>query len=146
MKSFKQYLNEKDNEALAAGALFKAKDTGRYCVGFRSKICDTPHTYGPVGGSAADDETPMEAVIREVGEEIGIKIHPHQLELLDVFYAKKFSYHTFLCHIDKESDLNDNLIMNAENEHMRWFHANLPPEPLHPGFAVTYRKKVLDLT
>lgn len=140
MITFKQFLFEADNEKLAAGALFRAKDTGRYAAALRSKKCDTPGTWSPVGGSAQDKEGPVEALIREVKEEAGIHIKDNQLEPLDVFKKKGFQYHTYLCHVDKESDIDDNLKLNDENDKMTWFHHHSPPSPLHPGFQETLNK------
>lgn len=144
MKSFKQFIWEEDNEKLAAGILFHAGDTGRYAVALRSKLCDQPHTWGPIGGSAQDDEGPIEAVIREVKEEAGITITKDQLEPLDIFKKKGFQYHTFICRVSKESDVTDNLKLNNENDDLKWFTPGKPPKPLHPGFAETLGKVTLD--
>ena len=140
MKTFRQYLYEEDNEKLAAGALFFAKDTGRLGVALRSAKCDTPHTWGPVGGSAQDKEGPVEAVIREVREEAGVRIQKGQLEPLDVFRKKGFQYHTFICFVDRESDIENEMNLNDENDDFVWFSVSNPPKPLHPGFQETFEK------
>lgn len=140
MITFREYLiqlSEQDNEKLAAGVLLRAKDSGRYMVAYRSDKCDNPHTWGPIGGSAQDNEGSIEAAIREVKEEAGISLEDHQLEPLSVFKKKNFHYHTFLGHVDKESDIDNNLKLNDENDKVTWFHHHTPPTPLHPGFEET---------
>ena len=135
MKSFKQYIFEADNESLAAGALFYAEDTGRYGVALRSDECDNPHTWGPVGGSAQDNENPEEACIREVKEEAGITIDPSHLRHIHTFKKAGFQYHTFLYNVPEESEVRP--ILNSENDDFKWFSLSNPLSPLHPGFEKT---------
>lgn len=135
MKSFKQFLFEEDNERLAAGALFYAQDTGKYGVALRSKDCDNPHTYSPVGGSAdTNDKDLIDTVIREVDEEIGCKITRDQLKHMYTDYSRpNFQYHTFLCTIPKQAEFLTKL--NHENKRFDWFGKNEMPKNLHPGFS-----------
>lgn len=143
MITFKQYLYEQDNEKLAAGALFFAKDTGKFGIALRSAKCDTPHTWGPVGGSAQDKESPVEAVIREVREEAGLKIVKGQLEPLDIFRKRGFQYHTFLCTVDRQADIDNEMDLNDENDDFVWFNLDKPPKPFHPGFQETMSKEAV---
>lgn len=144
MLSFRYYLNEKDNEKMAGGALFYAQDTGKYGLGLRSKICDSPHTYGPIGGSADDkDENMFETIIREVGEEIGCAIKKEQLTPLYVDKKPNFQYHTYLCTVPKQNDIQPKL--NDENDEFTWFSKNEMPDNLHPGFAKLMQLKKDDL-
>jgi len=141
MKSFREYLHEEDNERLAAGALFHALDTGKYGVALRSKICDQPNTYSPVGGSSDTNDKDLKAtVVREVGEEIGHEITPEQLEPLHVFKKKGFQYHTYLCKVPKQDDVQPKL--NDENDRFDWFEKHKMPKNLHPGFAETLSKSM----
>ena len=134
MKTFKQFLYEEDKERLAAGALFYAQDTGKYGLGLRSKICDSPHTYGPIGGSAdTEDKDLIDTVVREVREEIGCKIVREQLKHIYTDKKPNFQYHTFLCILPKQSMIEPKL--NDENEEFTWFDKNKMPENLHPSFA-----------
>lgn len=134
MRTFKQFLNEEDNEKLAAGALFYAQDTGKYGLGLRSDKCDQANTYGPIGGSAdTDDKDLMATVVREVGEEIGCKITTDQLKHVHVDKRPNFQYHTFLCVVPRQIDIKPTL--NDENDEFTWFDKDQMPQNLHPGFA-----------
>lgn len=134
MKSFKQFLYEEDNERLAAGALFYAQDTGKYGIALRSKICDQPNTYGPVGGSAdTNDEDIKATVVREVDEEIGCKITKEQLKHIYTDKLPNFQYQTFLCTVPQQSAIKPKL--NDENDEFIWVDKNKMPKNLHPGFA-----------
>lgn len=149
MKTFILFLEAKDdNEKMAAGILFHAKDTGKFGVALRSAKCDTPNHYGTVGGSLKKGEQPHEAAVRETQEEIGYSIDSDKLEPLDQNKSKNFTYHTYLYHINKQSDMK-NLDLNDENDKFVWFDLKNPPKPLHPGFAQTLdktRNKLENLT
>lgn len=140
MKSFIQYINEEDNERLAAGALFYAQDTGKYGLGLRSKMCDQPHTYGPIGGSAdTKDKDLLDTVIREVDEEIGCKVTRKQLKPVYVDKKRNFQYHTYLCSVPKQDDIKPKL--NDENDEFTWFDKKEMPKNLHPSFAKMFNDK-----
>lgn len=127
---------------LAAGALFVAKDTGKCLVGLRSKRCDSPHTWGPFGGSIEDGETIKEGLWRELREEIG---YSGDAELIEswVFERKNFKYHTFIALVDEEFTPT----INDETDEYKWITleelVNL--EDKHHGFAqyVTNAKEQL---
>jgi 8-oxo-dGTP pyrophosphatase MutT (NUDIX family) len=140
MKSFRLFVEAKDdNPKMAAGVLFYAPDTKKYGAALRSAKCDSPHTYGPVGGSGKGNETPKQACCRETDEEIKFKLNPKKLTKLDSSTKSDFTYHTFLYKLNKQTDMND-INLNDENDDFVWFDINNPPKPLHPGFAKTLEK------
>lgn len=43
---------------------------------------ENPHHYGMPGGKVEENETPKQAIVREIAEETGIDIHPATLNLI----------------------------------------------------------------
>jgi 8-oxo-dGTP diphosphatase len=117
---------------LAAGALLVAKDSGKCLVGLRSKICDSPHTWGPFGGSIEEGETIEEGLLRELKEEIGFtdKVELHESWL---FERSNFQYHTFIGLVETEFEPK----INEETDEYKWLTLeelnDLPKK--HHGFA-----------
>jgi len=58
-----------------------------------------PGKYGMPAGGGQKGETPLDAAVRELGEESGIWLHGRCLEFLPIVYAKyphaNFAYHMF---------------------------------------------------
>lgn len=131
----------------AAGCIFIAKDTGRILLAHRSgKVDFEPDTWGTWGGKIDLDETPKDAVVREVEEETGYtdvsKIQP-----LHVYRDGQFEYHNFLIIVPFEFTPQ----LNWENQGSKWVTYGDWPEPLHFGMvelikhAGTKIKKIIDL-
>ena len=121
----------------AVGALFRAAATGRIALGLRSCGCGNPHTYGPIGGEIDPGEMVIEALAREMREELGTDMRGLPLEKIDVFVKPHFLYTTYLVHVENEFEPED---LNWENEHLAWFSLDDLPANLHPGFRVSVAK------
>jgi 8-oxo-dGTP pyrophosphatase MutT (NUDIX family) len=125
----------------AAGVLFLAATTGRLGLVLRSAHVQEPETWGIVGGAIDPKEDKRLAAAREAREEVGFRVDPKTLILLDTFTKGDFTYTTFLgvlpqecppCHLD------------WENDDLAWFSIGSLPPNLHPGLAATLSKpKVL---
>ena len=114
----------------AAGCVFVAKDTGRFCIAHRSNAVQEPGTWGTIGGAIDESEDPAEAVRREVAEETGYT-GDMQLIPLMVFRAPtgSFKYHNFLAVVSTEFTPD----LNWETQAYAWFKFGEWPSPLHPG-------------
>ena len=114
----------------AAGCVFVAKDTGRFCIAHRSAAVQEPGTWGTIGGAIDESEDPAEAVRREVAEETGYT-GDMQLIPLMVFRAPtgSFKYHNFLAVVSTEFTPD----LNWETQAYAWFKFGEWPSPLHPG-------------
>lgn len=114
----------------AAGCIFLAQDTGRFCIAHRSQAVLEPGTWGTWGGAIDSGEDPAEAVRREVAEEAGYT-GPMKLIPLMVFQAPggTFQYHNFLAVVPAEFDPR----LDWETQDYRWVEWGEWPEPLHPG-------------
>ncbi len=134
--NYKSFFRENDEEPpkeywgeKAAGCIFLAKDTGRILLAHRSDQVDyEPHTWGTWGGKIDGDESPAQAVKREVEEETGLdtpfKIHP-----LYIFRDGNFSYHNYLVIVPFEFTPK----LNWENDGSEWVEYGQWPDPLHFG-------------
>lgn len=131
----------------AAGCIFVAKDTGRILIAHRSDRVDyEPETWGTWGGKIDMDESPKQAVEREVEEETGFtgqyKIHP-----LYTYRDGTFAYHNYLVVVPFEFTPQ----LNWENDSSSWVDFGDWPAPLHFGLIELIKhaggkiQKVIDL-
>jgi 8-oxo-dGTP diphosphatase len=60
---------------------------GRYLFVLRDDIptISSPNTWDIIGGGIEEGETPLEAAIREVQEEVNISVEPSQLKLIQEY-------------------------------------------------------------
>lgn len=114
----------------AAGVVIKSGMTGRFLLVRRSDEVKAPHTWASVGGEIDSGETPHQAVIREVEEELSYfgKISLKQCVKFDEGYV----YFNFVGYVHNEFEPK----LNWENDKWGWFTAeqilNGFPQPLHP--------------
>lgn len=119
----------------AAGTIFYSLNTNRILMNYRSSSVKNPHTWGFWGGKVEDNEKILEALSRELREEMGfipeyIKVIP-----IDVFRTKddKFRYFSFVVFVEEEFLPS----INGESGGFGWFNIDHLPKPLHSGaFAV----------
>jgi 8-oxo-dGTP pyrophosphatase MutT (NUDIX family) len=111
-----------------AGGVFYCKSTKKFLLAFRSAHVNEPHTWGVWGGAIDDDESPLQAVKREVQEETGYK---GNYQIIPSFVYKKgdFQYHNFVIVVEKEFDPK----LDWETEKFGWFALDEFPTPLHFG-------------
>lgn len=128
----------------AVGAIFLSKRTGRMMLNLRSDTVTYPNNWGFVGGKLEINETAIEALYREIREELGDSV-PEIEDIIpfDVFCTKneKFKYYSFIVVIDGEfiPELND------ESSGYSWVKIGNWPKPLHPGAKSTlYNSAIVD--
>lgn len=122
--------------AVAVGAIFMSKKTGRVMLNLRSETVTYSNYWGFVGGKVERDEDPLQALKRECMEEMGCNV-PEMEDIIpfDVFTTKngRFRYYSFLVFVDQEfiPELND------ESAGYAWVDLRKWPKPLHPGAKST---------
>jgi 8-oxo-dGTP pyrophosphatase MutT (NUDIX family) len=131
---------ETSEKIICSGALFYAKSTGRILL-LQKATGKHEGTWGLVGGTTIEGETPWQGLQREIVEEIGhcptiIKTIP-----LETFVSNDtvFNFHTYLCVIDEE------FVPTLSDEHSAWAWAIIDraPKPLHQGLRNSFSNKII---
>jgi len=119
-----------DRHTEGVGALVYAKSTNRYLFLLRNKSRQNGH-WGIVGGKIDPGETVIQALVREIQEEIGQDYGNNKFIPLETFTAdnQKFVYYTFLVTVEDEFVPT----LNEEHRGYCWVELNDYPKPLHPG-------------
>ena len=119
-----------DRHTEGVGALIYAKATNRYLFLLRNKSKQPGH-WGIAGGKIDPGETVIQALVREIQEEIGQDYSKKKFIPLETFTAdnRKFVYYTFLVSVDSEFVPN----LNDEHRGYCWVTLDDHPKPLHPG-------------
>lgn len=120
----------------AVGAIFLSKRTGRMMLNLRSDTVTYSNNWGFVGGKIETNETPIEALYREMHEELGDSV-PFIEDIIpfDVFCTKneKFRYYSFIVVVADEFIPE----LNSESAGYSWVKIGNWPKPLHPGAKST---------
>jgi len=126
------------------GALFYSQSTGRYLFLLRAGR-RYANTWGLVGGKIEKDESVINALHREIKEEVGITPNILRIIPLETFTSNnlEFCYHTFVCSVAGEFIP----ILNHEHHGYCWAPIDYYPKPLHPKVWNTFsfdvvRKKI----
>ena len=114
----------------AVGALIYAKDTGKFLLLQRSELVNEPLTWNGISGGIESHETPEEALLREMDEEMGFK-GKIDLKLGYVFNSKDedFVFYNFVGVVPNEFEPD----LNWENSDHKWTALDKIPAPQHFG-------------
>ena len=127
---------------VAAGALFKAMNTGRYLFVLRSQKSSYPSKFGLVGGKCHINEDILKGLTRECVEELGFMPEVKKWIPFNQFTSqdKRFTYHSVLILTPTEFLPN----LNKENDGYAWISdLDNPPKPLHPRLKEVLSSSVL---
>ena len=120
----------------AVGAIFLSRKTGRMMLNLRSDSATYSNNWGFVGGKIERRESPLQALHREMCEELGDSVPTiEDIIPFDVFCTKngKFKYYSFIVVVPNEF-IPD---LNHESAGYSWVHIGNWPKPLHPGAKST---------
>lgn len=127
----------------AVGAIFLSKSTGRMMLNLRSETSTYSNNWGFVGGKLQDCETPIQALHREIHEELGYSV-PDIEDIIpfDVFSTKngKFKYYSFVILVSDEFIPE----LNHESSGYAWVAiGSFKSLKLHPGAKQTLTDELL---
>lgn len=123
----------------SCGALVYSVSTNRYL--FLLRNTKQSGTWGLVGGKIEAGESVVDALLREMSEEIGGIIKDPKFIPIEKFTSDngKFVYHTFVCPVDSEFVPE----LNVEHRGHCWVMVEDHPKPLHPGVWKTFKFNVV---
>lgn len=111
------------------GAIIISESTGSVLTVLRSAKESNPYTWTFAGGKVDADESPAQALVRELEEELQLKkikkilpLHRYQTR------SKEFIYDTYIVLVNKEFIPE----LNWENSGYAWTNIESLPAPLHP--------------
>lgn len=119
----------------ASGVLFVTPDR-RALLLKRGPKGDAPGTWAPPGGGIEEGETAAQAAAREVLEETGHRVDPAELTPWTRRVKDDVDFTTFLCRVDEPFPVK----LSDESTGHAWAPLNDPPQPMHPGAAVSLAK------
>ena len=122
-----------DAAVKGAGICICAADTGRVLFLKRSPSSSHAGEYDLPGGTAEDAELPAQTARRETREEIGVDIACDMEQLSDTT-LNDVNYVTH--YFEARCEFTPKLDTREHTEHV-WAFPNDPPQPLHPGVALT---------
>jgi len=122
------------------GALFYSQSSKRYLFLLRAGR-RYANTWGLVGGKIEKDETVIQALHREIEEELGFAPTIERVIPIETFTSDNmaFCYHTFLCSVKNEFIP----ILNHEHFGYCWTPIDHYPKPLHPKVWNTFSFDVI---
>ncbi|MAH07513.1 hypothetical protein CMI38_04665 [Candidatus Pacearchaeota archaeon] len=125
---------------ICSGALFYAKNTKRFMLVQRANKKHQGQ-WGIVGGKVEGKELPIEALNREIKEEVGNTPAIKKFIPLEMFQStdQKFFFNTYVCVIDTEFVPT----LNGEHSGYCWVKMNAWPKPLHQGLLKTVQNKTI---
>jgi 8-oxo-dGTP pyrophosphatase MutT (NUDIX family) len=128
-------------QIICSGGLFLAKDTKRFLLLQRTQG-KTAGTWGLVGGKKEPgDQTAVDALQREIIEEIGKAPTIKKIVPLELFTSndQHFQYNTYVLLIDKEFIP----VLNGEHAGYAWASINNWPKPLHQGVTNSLKNRAV---
>lgn len=129
------------NEIICSGGLFLAEDTKRFLFLLRTQG-KTAGTWGLVGGKKEpNDSTPVDALKREIEEEVGFLPNIKKIIPLELFVSndQHFQYNTYVLLTSKEFIPR----LNEEHAGYAWCEYDHWVKPLHQGVKNSFSNKII---
>ena len=127
------------NQIVCSGGFFLAKDTRRFLFLLRAQG-KTADTWGLVGGKKEPtDLTVVDALKREISEEVGKTPTIKKIVPLELFTStdQNFQYNTYVLLVEKEFIPT----LNEEHNGYAWCTYDNWPKPLHQGVKNSLNNK-----
>lgn len=125
---------------ICSGALFYAKSTRRVLL-LQKAHGKHAGTWGLVGGTTINGESPWQGLQREIVEEIGSMPGVIKNIPLETFVSNDsvFNFHTYLCVVENE------FVPTLSLEHDGWAWATIDsaPKPLHQALRSSFGNRTM---
>lgn len=124
------------NHIVCSGGIFVSKETKRFLFLLRNK----ENVWGFVGGQKEpSDQTPYEALLREITEEIATSPKIEKTVPLELYTSNdgSFFYHTYVLIVEKEFLPK----LNGEHCGYAWVDYGNWPKPLHLAVKTSLNNK-----
>lgn len=121
---------------MGVGALFVSAKTHRVLLNLRAPHKTHAMCWALFGGMVEDGEQPIDALYREMTEEMNLVPEIEKLYPFDSYQSKdkKFRYYTFVCVVMDEFIPE----LNNENCGYAWIDIGLWPKPMHQGARISF--------
>lgn len=129
------------NQIVCGGGLFLSKETKRFLLLLRTQG-KTAGTWGLVGGKKEpSDGTTVDALRREISEEIGFSPDIEKIIPLELFVSndQNFQYNTYVLIVENEFIP----VLNSEHSGYAWCEYDAWPKPLHQGVKNSVSNKII---
>ena len=126
-----------NNNIVCSGGVILSRETKRFLFLLRNK----ENVWGFVGGQKEPtDQTPFEALNREIAEEISVSLKIEKVVPLELYTSNdgQFHYHTYVLIVEKEFIP----ILNDEHCGYAWVSYENWPKPLHQAVRTSLRSQV----
>jgi len=120
----------KRKEYKSVGIIIIAKNSNKILMLHRVHY---PIAWSGLAGGIEQNETAIEAIKREIKEEIGLEPNIIQnIQEVGISDTMKHDHHVMVGFVEKEFNVPN--LKKDENDAYGWFDENNLPFPLHPGF------------
>lgn len=125
----------------ASGGIILARDTNRICLQLRGDTVNHGNTWGFWGGKSEEGELPVQTLLRELREEIGILPDIERVIPFSKFFSKdkNFEYNVFVVSVYEEFIP----VLNTESNGYAWVNIDKYPRPLHNGARIVLTNKTM---
>lgn len=135
-------MNDIDNK-IGVGALFVSAKTKRVLLNLRSPHKTHSLCWSLWGGMCNSGETPKDALLREISEEMGFLPDIEKLYPFDAYQSndQHFKYYSFVAVVTNEFIP----AINPESCGYAWINLGQWPKPMHRGTSLSFcNKKSID--
>ena len=110
------------NEYIMLAVVFIKNNEGKYLIQKTSK--EKNNIFSSTGGHVLHGENPLDAIIREIKEELNLTVQKNQLKFIDrmIFKDKPCIFNLFL--LESDFDINQIKIQEEEVESIEWLEQN----------------------
>lgn len=129
-------IDELNINKIGVGTIFVSCKTKRILLNLRAPHKTHSMCWSLWGGMMESNESPKEALLRELSEEMGFIPEITKIYPFDVYQSKDkhFKYYSFVCIVNDEFIP----ILNSESCGYLWINFGQWPKPMHQGAKISF--------